>query len=140
LDVGGDAAVVAAALEGDGEVVELPIVFNKSVGGLRLETRRKIRPRGLGGQVSDGEVGKAQGLGLGVVLELEVPGPEGEDVALVLALLELHSLFFSRDPNGFHPVLGVLGGEDKTADHAEENWSCEGVGLSLDDSANGSGR
>jgi hypothetical protein len=58
LDVGGDAAVIAATLEGDGEVVELPVVFNKSVGGLRLETRQKVRPWGLGGQALDGEVGK----------------------------------------------------------------------------------
>ena len=73
------------------------------------------------------------------MLELEVPGPEGEDVVLVLALLELHSLFFGRDLNGLHPVFSVLGGKDETADHAEENWSCEGVGLSFDDSTNGLG-
>ena len=76
---------------------------------------------------------------MGIVLELEVPGSEGEDVVLVFAPLELHGLLFGRKPNGFHPVFGVLGGEDKTADHAEENWSCEGVGLSFDNSANGSG-
>jgi hypothetical protein len=140
LDVGGDAVVIAAALEGDGEVVELPVVLNKSVRGLRLETCQKVRPRGLGGQASDGEVGKVQGLGLGVMLELEVPGPEGEDIALVLALLELHSLFFGHNPNSFHPVFGALGSEDETADHAEENWRCEGVGLSFNNSANSSGR
>jgi hypothetical protein len=59
LDVGGDAAVVAAALEGDGEIVELPVVLNKSFRGLRLETRWNVLPQGLGGQASDGEVGKA---------------------------------------------------------------------------------
>jgi hypothetical protein len=139
LDVGGDAAVVAAALEGDGEVVELAVVLNKSFRGLRLETRWKVRPRGLGSQALDGEVGEAQRFGLGVVFELEVSSSEGEDVVLVLALLELCSLFLSRDPNAFHPVLGMFGGEDKTADHAEENWSREGVGLSFDNSANGSG-
>jgi hypothetical protein len=82
-----------------------------------------IRPRGLVGQAADGKVGETQGLSLGVAFELEGPGSDGEDVVLVLALLELLSLFFGRDPNGFHPVFGTLGGEDETADHAEENWS-----------------
>jgi hypothetical protein len=59
LDVGGNAAVVAAALEGDGKVVELPIVLDKSFRGFRLETCWKIRPRGLGGKALDGEVGEA---------------------------------------------------------------------------------
>jgi hypothetical protein len=133
-------AVIAAALEGDGEIVELPVVFNKSGRGLRLETRQKVCPRGLGGQASDGEVGEAEGLGLGVMFELEVPGPEGEDVVFVFAPHKLHSLFFGHNPNSFHPVFGALGGEDETADHAEENWSCEGMGLSFDNSANGSGQ
>jgi hypothetical protein len=108
LDEGGDAAVVAAALEGDGEVVELPVVFNKSFRGLRLETHWKIRPWWLGGQASDGEVGEAEGFGLGIAFELEVPGPEGEDVVLVFALLELCGLLFGRNPNGFHLVFGAV--------------------------------
>jgi hypothetical protein len=140
LDVGGDAAVVAAALEGDGEVVELAVVFDEACRGFRLDTLVNICPCGLVGQVADGEVGEAQGLCLGVALELEGPGSKGEDIALVFALLELRGLLFGRNPNGFHPVLGALGGEDETTDHAEENWSREGVGLSLDKSANGSGQ
>ena len=139
LDVGGDAAVVAAALEGDGEVVELAVVLDKARRGFRLDTLVNIRPRGLADQVADGEVGDAEGFGLGITLELEGPGTEGKDIALVLTLLEFRGLFLGRDPNGFHPVLGALGGDDETVDHAEENWSREGVGLSFDNSANGSG-
>jgi hypothetical protein len=139
LDVGGDAAVVAAALDGDGEVVELAVVLDKARRGFRLDTLVNILPRGLAGQAADGEVGETEGFGLGLAVKLEGSGAEGEDVALVLTLLKFRSLFFGRDPNGFHPVLGALGGDDETADHAEENWSREGVGLSFDDSANGSG-
>jgi hypothetical protein len=134
LDVGGDVAVIAATLDGDGEVVELAVILDKARRGFRLDTLLNIRPRGLVGQLADGEVGEVEGLGLGVAFELEGPGPEGEDVTLVLTLLKLCGLLFGHDPNGFHPVLGMLGGEDKTADHAEENWSREGVGLSFDNS------
>jgi hypothetical protein len=139
LDVGGDAAVVGASLEGDGEVVELAVILDKTGRGFRLNTLRSVCPCRLAGQAADGKVSKTEGLSLGIAFELEGPGTEGEDVSLVLACLELVSLFFGRDPNGFHPVLGALGSEDETADHAEENWSREGVGLSLDESANGSG-
>ena len=48
LDVGGDAVVIATALEGDGEVVELAVVFNKSCRGLRLDTRWNILPARVG--------------------------------------------------------------------------------------------
>jgi hypothetical protein len=71
LDVGGDAAVVAAALEGDGEVMELAIVLDKARRGFRLDTLVNICPRWLVGQVADGEVGDAEGFGLGIALELE---------------------------------------------------------------------
>ena len=71
MDIGGDAAVVAAALEGDGEVVELAVVLDKARRGFRLDTLVNILPRGLVGQVADGEVGDAEGFGLGIALELE---------------------------------------------------------------------
>jgi hypothetical protein len=42
-------------------------------------------------------------------------------------------------PSQRRSLSGALGSEDETTDHAEENWSREGVGLSFDNSANGSG-
>jgi hypothetical protein len=99
LDVGGDAAVVGAGLEGDGEVVELAVILDKAGRGFRLNTLRSVCPCGLAGQAADGEVGEAEGLSLGVALELEGPGAEGEDVTLVFTLLELFGLLFGRNPN-----------------------------------------
>jgi hypothetical protein len=63
LDVGGDAAVVAAALEGDGEIMELAVVLDKARRGFRLDTLVNILPRGLTGQAADGEVGEAESFG-----------------------------------------------------------------------------